>query len=105
MTGTPSPIYSLPFFNIEQMRAVAAVLRAHIDASAPDTNEGQDWTPPDDLAGVAAAVAHLDEAIKMHNRKPMGPPGICPACNGSGSLAGEGGPAGDCDFCGGQGWR
>jgi hypothetical protein len=64
----PTPIYSLPFHTIAQMRAVAGLLRAYIDDHAPDTNEGEDWTPPDDLAEVSAAACHLEAAIEAHDK-------------------------------------
>jgi hypothetical protein len=69
---TPIPIYSLPFFTITQMRAMSGLLRAYIDGAAPDTNEGQDYNPPDDLAEVAAACAHLDSAIEAHDKQACG---------------------------------
>jgi hypothetical protein len=63
-----TPIYSLPFHSIAQMRAVAGLLRAYIDDNAPDTNEGADWTPPADLPEVSAAACHLDAGIASAER-------------------------------------
>jgi len=66
----PTPIITLPIHTIEQARALAGLLRAFIDGQPPDTNDGQDWKPDPDLAGVAALYAHLDagiaEASKPH---------------------------------------
>ncbi len=59
----PTPIITLPIHTIEQARALAGLLRAYIDGQSPDTNEGQDWKPDPDLAGVAALYAHLDAGI------------------------------------------
>jgi hypothetical protein len=56
----PTPIITLPIHTIEQARALAGLLRAYIDGQSPDTNDGQDWKPDPDLAGVAALYAHLD---------------------------------------------
>ena len=59
----PTPIITLPIHTIEQARALAGLLRAFIDGQAPDTNEGADWKPDPDLAGMAALFAHLDAGI------------------------------------------
>ena len=59
------PIITLPIHTIEQARALAGLLRAFIDGQAPDTNEGADWKPDPDLAGMAALFAHLDHAMRM----------------------------------------
>ena len=59
----PTPIITLPIHTIEQARALAGLLRAYIDGQSPDTNEGQDWKPDPDLAGIAALYAHLDAGI------------------------------------------
>jgi len=59
----PTPIITLPIHTIEQARALAGLLRAFIDGQSPDTNEGQDWKPDPDLAGIAALYAHLDAGI------------------------------------------
>jgi len=59
----PTPIITLPIHTIEQARALAGLLRAFIDGQAPDTNDGEDWKPDPDLAGVAALYAHLDAGI------------------------------------------
>jgi len=59
----PTPIITLPIHTIEQARALAGLLRAYIDGQQPDTNDGQDWKPDPDLAGVAALYAHLDAGI------------------------------------------
>jgi hypothetical protein len=64
----PTPIYSLPFHTIAQMRAVAGLLYAYIEDNAPDTNEGEDWTPPADLPEVSAAACHLNAAIEAHDK-------------------------------------
>jgi hypothetical protein len=69
----PTPIYSLPFHTIAQMRAVAGLLRAYIDDHAPDTNDGQDWTPPADLAEVSAAACHLETAIDLADSNVVNP--------------------------------
>jgi hypothetical protein len=66
----PTPIYSLPFHSITQMRAVAGLMRAYVDDNAPDTNEGEDWTPPADLAEVSAAACHLEAAIEAYDKAP-----------------------------------
>jgi hypothetical protein len=60
----PTPIYSLPFHTIAQMRAVAGILRECINAHAPTTNDGKDWTPPADYAEVVAADNVLDAAAE-----------------------------------------
>ena len=59
----PTPIITLPIHTIEQARALAGLLRAFIDGQQPDTNDGQDWKPDPDLAGIAALYAHLDAGI------------------------------------------
>jgi len=59
----PTPIITLPIHTIEQARALAGLLRAYIDGQQPDTNDGQDWKPDPDLAGVAALYTHLDAGI------------------------------------------
>ena len=59
----PTPIITLPIHTIEQARALAGLLRAYIDGQSPDTNEGQDWKPDPDLAGITALYAHLDNGI------------------------------------------
>ncbi len=59
----PTPIITLPIHTIEQARALAGLLRAFIDGQSPDTNDGQDWKPDPDLAGIAALYAHLDAGI------------------------------------------
>ena len=59
----PTPIITLPIHTIEQARALAGLLRAFIDGQSPDTNDGQDWKPDPDLAGVVALYAHLDAGI------------------------------------------
>lgn len=59
----PTPIITLPIHTIEQARALAGLLRAYIDGQSPDTNDGQDWKPDPDLAGIAALYAHLDAGI------------------------------------------
>jgi hypothetical protein len=69
----PTPIYSLPFHSIAQMRAVAGLLRAYIDDHAPDTNDGEDWTTPADLPEVSAASCHLDAAIEAHDKRVANP--------------------------------
>ena len=51
------PIITLPIHTIEQARALAGLIRAYIDGQSPDTNEGQDWKPDPDLAGIAALYA------------------------------------------------
>ena len=58
-----TPIITLPIHTIEQARALAGLLRAFIDGQQPDTNDGQDWKPDPDLAGIAALYAHLDAGI------------------------------------------
>jgi hypothetical protein len=65
---TPIPIYSLPFFTIEQMRAVDGVLRGYINDVAPTTNDAEDYNPPAELAEVSAALCHLDAAIEAYGR-------------------------------------
>jgi len=59
----PTPLITLPIHTIEQARALAGLLRAYIDGQSPDTNDGQDWKPDPDLAGMAALFAHLDAGI------------------------------------------
>jgi len=59
----PTPIITLPIHTIEQARALAGLLRAYIDGQSPDTNDGADWKPDPDLAGIAALYAHLDAGI------------------------------------------
>jgi len=59
----PTPIITLPIHTIEQARALAGLLRAYIDGQSPDTNEGADYKPDPDLAGIAALYAHLDAEI------------------------------------------
>ena len=59
----PTPVITLPIHTIEQARALSGLLRAFIDGQSPDTNEGQDWKPDPDLAGIAALYAHLDAGI------------------------------------------
>ena len=68
----PTPIVTLPIHSIEQARALAGLLRAYIDDQQPDTNDGQDWKPDPDLAGVAALYAHLDAGIDAAG-KPRAP--------------------------------
>ena len=58
------PIITLPIHTIEQARALAGLLRAFIDGQQPDTNDGADWKPDPDLAGMAALFANLDAGIK-----------------------------------------
>ena len=60
----PTPIITLPIHTIEQARALAGLLRAFIDGQQPDTNDGADWKPDPDLAGMAALFAHLDAGVK-----------------------------------------
>lgn len=59
----PTPIITLPIHTIEQARALAGLLRAFIDDNAPDTNDGEDWKPDPDLAGITALWCHLDAGI------------------------------------------
>ena len=59
----PTPIITLPIHTIEQARALAGLLRAFIDDQAPCDNDGADWKPDPDLAGIAALYAHLDAGI------------------------------------------
>ena len=59
----PTPIITIPIHTIEQARALAGLIRAYIDGQSPDTNDGQDYKPDPDLAGVAALYAHLDAGI------------------------------------------
>ena len=59
----PTPIITLPIHTIEQARALAGLLRAYIDGQSPDTNDGQDWKPDPDLAGITALWCHLDAGI------------------------------------------
>ena len=59
----PTPIITLPIHTIEQARALAGLLRAVIDGQSPDTNDGQDWKPDPDLAGITALWCHLDAGI------------------------------------------
>lgn len=59
----PTPIIILPIHTIEQARALAGLIRAYLDGQAPDTNDGADWKPDPDLAGIAALYAHLDAGI------------------------------------------
>jgi hypothetical protein len=54
------------------MRAVAGILRECINAHAPTTNDGKDWTPPADYAEVSAAACHLDAAIEAHDKPVLG---------------------------------
>lgn len=65
----PTPIITLPIHTIEQARALAGLLRAFIDDQSPDTNDGEDWKPDPDLAGIAALYAHLDAGIASHGAK------------------------------------
>jgi hypothetical protein len=60
----PTPIITLPIHTIEQARALAGILRAYIDDQQPDTNDGADYKPDPDLAGMAALACHLDAGIK-----------------------------------------
>ena len=64
----PTPIITLPIHTVEQARALAGLLRAFIDGQSPDTNDGQDWKPDPDLAGIAALYAHLDAGITEAGR-------------------------------------
>ena len=64
----PTPIITLPIHTIEQACALAGLLRAFIDGQSPDTNDGQDWKPDPDLAGIAALYAHLDAGIAEAGR-------------------------------------
>lgn len=59
----PTPIITLPIHTIEQARALAGLLRTYIDGQSPDTNDGADWKPDPDLAGIAALYAHIDAGI------------------------------------------
>ncbi len=59
----PTPIITLPIHTIEQARALAGLLRAFIDGQSPDTNDGADWKPDPDLAGIAALYAHPDAGL------------------------------------------
>ena len=59
----PTPIITLHIHTIEQARALAGLIRAYIDDQQPCDNEGTDWKPDPDLAGVAALYAHLDAGI------------------------------------------
>jgi hypothetical protein len=65
----PKPIIILPIHTIEQARTLAGLLRAYIDEQAPDTNDGQDYKPDPDLAGMAALYAHLDAGIAEDRRR------------------------------------
>jgi len=65
----PTPIITLPIHTIEQARALAGLLRAYIDGQSPDTNEGENWKPDPDLAGMAALFAHLDAGIAEDGRR------------------------------------
>jgi len=65
----PTPIITLPIHTIEQARALAGLLRAFIDGQSPDTNDGADWKPDPDLAGIAALYAHLDAGIASMARR------------------------------------
>jgi hypothetical protein len=80
----PTPIYSLPFHTIAQMRAVAGLLRAYVDDHAPDTNEGHNYNPPEDLPEVVAAACHLDAAIEAHDKPPTKPCSRCAEMDGWG---------------------
>ena len=71
----PTPIITLPIHTIEQARALAGLLRAYIDGQQPDTNDGQDWKPDPDLAGMAALACHLDAGIKAYSVAPGPHPG------------------------------
>ena len=64
LDGMRSPIYSLPLFDLDQMRAVSGLLRAFIDDQSPCDNEGHDWKPDPSYQGIVAAWCHLDAAIK-----------------------------------------
>jgi hypothetical protein len=64
----PTPIYSLPFHSIAQMRAVAGVLRTYINDVTPTANDPEDYTPPEDLPEVSAAACHLDAGIALVER-------------------------------------
>jgi hypothetical protein len=66
----PTPIITLPIHTIEQARALAGLLRAFIDDQQPDTNDGADWKPDPDLAGIAALYAHLDAGIAAATSMP-----------------------------------
>lgn len=59
----PTPLITLPIRTIEQARALAGLLRAYIDDQQSDTNDGADWKPDPDLAGISALYAHLDAGI------------------------------------------
>lgn len=59
----PTPLITLPIHTIEQARALAGLLRAYIDDQQPDTNDGADWKPDPDLAGISALYAHLNAGI------------------------------------------
>lgn len=67
---TTTPIITLPIHTIEQARALAGLLRAYIDDQSPDTNDGSDWKPDPDLAGIAALYAHLDAGISAATSMP-----------------------------------
>ena len=65
----PTPIITLPIHTIEQARALAGLLRAYIDGQQPDTNDGADWKPDPDLAGITALWCHLDAGIAEGKRR------------------------------------
>ena len=72
LAGMRDPIYSLPLHDIDQMRAVAGLLRAFIDEQAPCDNEGEEWEPDPSYQGIVAAWCHLDAAIKASEK-----PAVC----------------------------
>ena len=72
LTGMRDPVYSLPLHDIDQMRAVAGLLRAFIDEQAPCDNEGTEWKPDPSYRGIAAAWCHLDAAIKASEKPAAG---------------------------------
>lgn len=65
----PTPLITLPIHTIEQARALAGLLRAFIDGQSPDTNDGANWKPDPDLAGITALYAHLDAGIAEKSNK------------------------------------
>ncbi len=67
----PTPIYSIPIFNIEQARAVASVLLGYLDATSPSDNvltESQlAAIDSDEHKGISAAWCHLDAFLSTQN--------------------------------------
>ena len=67
----PTPIYSIPIFNIEQARAVASVLLGYLDATSPSDNvltESQlAAIDSDEHKGISAAWCHLDAFLSTQD--------------------------------------